>query len=95
MPASIIDSHIFRDIFATEAMRRVWSDESRTAHYLAIERALAVVRDALRPTAAEADWARRVMDATASGAGAVQVDGRMVDRPVVLKARDILARAQR
>ncbi len=47
MPASIIDSHIFRDIFATDAMRRVWSDENRTAHYLAIERALAIVQGRL------------------------------------------------
>ena len=47
MPASIIDSSIFRDIFTTEAMRRVWSDENRTAQYLAIERALAVVQGRL------------------------------------------------
>ena len=47
MPASIIDSRIFRDIFTTEPMRRVWSDENRTAHYLAIERALAVVQGRL------------------------------------------------
>jgi len=47
MPASIIDSHIFRDIFTTEAMRSVWSDENRTAHYLSIERALAVVQGRL------------------------------------------------
>ncbi|MFO1313035.1 MAG: adenylosuccinate lyase family protein [Burkholderiales bacterium] len=47
MPASIIDSHIFRDIFTTDAMRRVWSDENRTAQYLAIERALAIVQGRL------------------------------------------------
>ena len=44
MPASIIDSSVFRDIFSTEAMRRVWSDENRTAQYLAVERALATVQ---------------------------------------------------
>ena len=47
MPASIIDSHIFRDIFTTDAMRRVWSDENRTTQYLAIERALAIVQGRL------------------------------------------------
>ncbi|MFO1304769.1 MAG: adenylosuccinate lyase family protein [Burkholderiales bacterium] len=47
MPASIIDSHIFRDIFTTDAMRRIWSDENRTAQYLAIERALAIVQGRL------------------------------------------------
>lgn len=44
MAASIIDSTIFQGIFATEAMRHVWSDENRTAKYLEIERALAVVQ---------------------------------------------------
>ena len=48
----------------------------------------------MRPTAAELDWARRVVAAAAEGAqGAVQVDGRMVDRPVVLKAQALLSRA--
>ena len=40
MPATIIDSSIFGNIFSTDDMRRVWSDENRTAHYLAIEKAL-------------------------------------------------------
>ncbi len=44
MPASLIDSSIFGNIFGTEAMRRVWSDENRTAKYLEIESALAKVQ---------------------------------------------------
>ncbi|EHR71644.1 adenylosuccinate lyase [Burkholderiales bacterium JOSHI_001] len=44
MAASIIDSSIFQGIFTTEAMRQVWSDENRTAQYIAIERALAIVQ---------------------------------------------------
>ncbi len=51
------------------------------------------VREALAPTPAEQDWARRVIAAAKAGTGAVQVDGRMVDRPVLLKAQAILARA--
>jgi 3-carboxy-cis,cis-muconate cycloisomerase len=47
MPASIIDSSIFGNIFGTEAMRRVWSDENRTAKYLEIEAALAKVQAGL------------------------------------------------
>jgi len=58
-------------------------------------RQVAVVHDALRPSPAEVEWARRVEAAVAAGAGAVQVDGRMVDRPVILRARDILDRAGR
>jgi 3-carboxy-cis,cis-muconate cycloisomerase len=48
MAATIIDSRIFGDIFSSEAMRKVWSDENRTAAYVAIERALAVVQGRLR-----------------------------------------------
>ena len=44
MPATAIDSAVFRDIFSTEAMRRVFSDESRVQVYLAIEAALARVQ---------------------------------------------------
>ncbi|MBL8288971.1 MAG: adenylosuccinate lyase family protein, partial [Rubrivivax sp.] len=44
MAASIIDSEIFQGLFATDAMRHVWSDENRTAKYVEIERALAVVQ---------------------------------------------------
>jgi 3-carboxy-cis,cis-muconate cycloisomerase len=44
MAATIIDSGIFGDIFSTEAMRQVWSDENRTRKYLDIEAALARVQ---------------------------------------------------
>jgi 3-carboxy-cis,cis-muconate cycloisomerase len=54
MPATIIDSLIFRDIFSTEAMRRVFSDEQRTAYYLEIEAALARVQGRLGIIPAEA-----------------------------------------
>jgi 3-carboxy-cis,cis-muconate cycloisomerase len=47
MPATIIDSAIFGDIFSTAAMRRVWSDENRTRKYLEIEAALARVQGRL------------------------------------------------
>jgi 3-carboxy-cis,cis-muconate cycloisomerase len=47
MPATIIDSTIFGNIFSTEAMRAVWSDESRTRKYLEIEAALARVQGRL------------------------------------------------
>jgi 3-carboxy-cis,cis-muconate cycloisomerase len=47
MNAGIIDSNIFGNIFSTDAMRFVWSDENRTAKYLDIERALAKVQGKL------------------------------------------------
>ena len=57
-------------------------------------RQVPVVHQALAPTQQELDWARRVIAADAAAAGAaVQLDGRMVDLPVVLQARRTLARA--
>ncbi len=47
MPSTIIDSAIFGNIFSTEAMRAVWSDENRIRHYLAFEAALAKVQGRL------------------------------------------------
>ncbi len=41
MPSTILNSAVFRDIFTTEAMREVWSDENRVQKYLDIEAALA------------------------------------------------------
>jgi citrate lyase subunit beta/citryl-CoA lyase len=60
-------------------------------------RQVGVIRDAMRPTDVELEWARKVVDAadTADGAkGAIRIDGKMVDRPVVLKARALLDRAR-
>lgn len=44
----------------------------------------------LAPTPEQRDWAARVLAAAQSGTGAVQVDGKMVDRPVLLRASAIL-----
>ena len=57
---------------------------------------VAVVREAFRPDAQVLAWATRVVNAWQAAAtpGAIQVDGRMVDKPVVLKAQRILSRAE-
>ena len=47
MAATIIDSRIFGDIFSSAAMRQVWSDENRTAKYIDVEKALAIVQGRL------------------------------------------------
>jgi 3-carboxy-cis,cis-muconate cycloisomerase len=47
MGTTIIDSRIFGNIFSSDAMRHVWSDENRTAKYLEIEKALALVQGRL------------------------------------------------
>ena len=41
MAATIFDSHVFRNVFTTEAMREVWSDENRVQKYLDFEAGLA------------------------------------------------------
>src|SRR6201999_2875584 len=41
MPATIFDSDVFRNVFTTEAMRTVFSDESRVQKYLDFEAGLA------------------------------------------------------
>ncbi len=48
------------------------------------------------PSAREVAWARRVVEAArASGTGAIRLDGELVDKPVVERAKAILARAER
>ena len=53
---------------------------------------VAIVQTAFMPTEEELTWAQRVIDADqASNGGAVKLDGRMIDRPVVLLAKRTLA----
>ncbi|MEW6124336.1 MAG: CoA ester lyase [Pseudomonadota bacterium] len=51
-------------------------------------RQIAPIRDGFRPSEADIAWAERVL---ASGEGAAAVDGAMVDEPVRIRARAILA----
>lgn len=58
-------------------------------------RQIPVVHAAMRPSQAEIRWAERVVAADeGSGGAAVQLDGRMIDRPVVIQARRTLARSR-
>ena len=54
---------------------------------------VAPVHAALAPSAQALDWARRVLAAEAASPGAAKLDGRMIDRPVVLQAARTLQRA--
>ena len=49
------------------------------------------VRGAMKPSDEQVAWAKRVIDATASNAGAVKVDGKMVDKPHLTHALRMLA----
>jgi citrate lyase subunit beta/citryl-CoA lyase len=55
---------------------------------------VAIVQAAFMPTQEDLAWAKRVIEADkASKGGAVKLDGRMIDRPVVLLAQRTLALA--
>lgn len=54
---------------------------------------VAPARQGFAPTQAEIDWAGRALEAVASGAAAIKVDGAMVDAPVIIQARQIYMRA--
>jgi citrate lyase subunit beta/citryl-CoA lyase len=57
-------------------------------------RQIPVVHEAMRPADAELAEARRILDAAqAAGGAAVALDGSMVDRPVMLRAQAVVARA--
>jgi 3-carboxy-cis,cis-muconate cycloisomerase len=48
MPSTLLDSAVFRNVFTTEAMRNVWSDENRVQKYLDFEKGLAVAQARLK-----------------------------------------------
>jgi len=56
-------------------------------------RQVAAVHAAFAPSARELAWAERILEAASSArGGAVMLDGRMIDRPIVLRAQRMLAR---
>lgn len=52
--------------------------------------AVSILNEAFAPSEAERDWATRVLAAAEAGAAAFTLDGRMVDAPVVARAKRIL-----
>ena len=58
-------------------------------------RQLDAVNRSFQPTEAELVWARQVLAiAASSGGAAVALDGKMIDKPVILRAQAILAEAR-
>lgn len=53
------------------------------------------INQGFAPTDAERAWARQVLSAAeATGAGALQLEGELIDRPVIERARSILAQGE-
>ena len=81
-----------------EALLRADSERARRLGFgakLCIHpRQVTAVNAAFTPDAQAVQWAQRVLQAAAdAGGAAVALDGRMIDKPVILRAQDILARA--
>jgi len=59
---------------------------------------IAILNSAFAPTNEEVAWARRVVEAAGAaerqGQGAFQIDGKMIDAPIVMRARNIVARSE-
>ena len=53
---------------------------------------VALIREGYAPTAEEIAWAERVLAAAESNPGVFRFEGRMVDSPVLVQARSVLAR---
>jgi citrate lyase subunit beta/citryl-CoA lyase len=83
---------------STDDVDRI-GDDARRAKRLGFSAKLCIhpkqvslVKAAFMPTDAEVSWAQRVVEADlGSKGGAVKLDGRMIDRPVVLLAQRTLA----
>jgi citrate lyase subunit beta/citryl-CoA lyase len=88
---------VYLDVHDPEGLRRDALQARRlgfTGKALIHPAQIDVVEEVFRPTPEEVAYARRVVAAfdaaEATGAGATLVDGRMVDRPVVERARQLL-----
>lgn len=83
---------------STDDIKRITDDAERAKRMgfggkLCIHpKQVGLIKDAFTPTAEEIAWAHRVIEADKdSKGGAVKLDGRMIDRPVVLLAQRTLA----
>jgi citrate lyase subunit beta/citryl-CoA lyase len=86
---------------ALDDLTRLWDDVARARRLgfggkLCIHpKQVETINRGFAPTEAERAWARRVLEAArATGAGALRLDGELIDRPVIERARSILAQAE-
>ena len=90
-PASIAE---YRDLERFRAGVRRGREAGAVGAFCIHPAQVPVLNAELAPSAEELDGARRIVAAfEASAAGAIALDGRMVDRPVYLRARRLLARS--
>jgi citrate lyase subunit beta/citryl-CoA lyase len=86
---------------AIDDAQRLWADAQRArrlgfgAKLCIHPRQVDAVRRGFMPSPAEVTWAQRVVDAAAAAGGAaIALDGKMIDKPVLHRARDVLGQSQ-
>jgi citrate lyase subunit beta / citryl-CoA lyase len=83
-----------RDLSQLRADLKVERAHGYTAKLCIHPGQVSAIHEAMRPPGRQVEWAQRVVAASDSAEGAVvQVDGEMVDKPVLERARAILLRA--
>jgi citrate lyase subunit beta / citryl-CoA lyase len=100
----VLESRLAKLPAPIDGVTTMWSDEDAFSVQVRRARALGfgaklcihpaqvgLVNRGFLPTEEEVRWAQRVMDATANHSGAIAVDGKMVDGPVIDRARSILS----
>ena len=87
-----------RDLNAFEAAAQRGRAMGSVGGFAVHPNQVAVLNRVFQPTAEEIDWAEKVVaaseDAQVKGLGAVSLDGRMIDLPIVLRAQRLLERAK-
>jgi citrate lyase beta subunit len=88
-----------RDLAAVEADARLARSLGLRGKACIHPAQVPVVNEVFSPSAEELDWARRVLssaaEAESEARGAVAIDGRMVDAPVIARAKRILHESER
>lgn len=81
----------FSDTAGIEAAAREAKDHGFDGATCVHPSVVPLLNAAFSPSAEQRAWARRVVEAAASGQGAFQIDGKMIDAPIIARARAILA----
>ena len=85
----------FRDTAGLERTARAAQREGFTGMLAIHPDQVETINAAFTPSAADVEYARKVVAAFEAGAGVASVDGRMLDQPHLMQAQHILARAER
>ncbi|KAI8078782.1 3-carboxy-cis,cis-muconate cyclo-isomerase [Halteromyces radiatus] len=94
--STVIDSHIFKDIFGTSAMRGIWSDETRTNYYLEWEVALAKVQSELGIIPVEAyEEIKRKATLKTIDMDELKATTELIGYPVLGVVRQLVAKCER